>query len=423
MSSCVHSLPNNSISAADKQGIDILNDAETTTTRFNHSVPDETFRNHVAPLFLLASIFLLNFSSRIILAPLLPALEKDLALSHSDAGSLFLFLSMGYFISLLGSGHISSRISHKKTIVISAISVGIALSSISFVKSFFALRCCVFILGIFAGTYLPSGITTVTSMVHPKHWGKAVAIHELAPNLSFILTPLLVEILLQWFFWRYILLFIGMASIILGIIFFRYGKGGLFLGKAPNFKAIKPILKVPDYWMLILLFGLAITSTLGIYNMLPLYLTAVHGFTLDWANSLVGMSRISTLGMALLAGLATDRLGPKTIMVCVFFVTGILTVLLGMVSTHWVVVVVFLQPILAVCFYPAGFSALSSISSPENRNVAVSLTIPIAFVLGGGAVPALIGTLADFGHFSLGISLSGLLILTGFFISLFIKLK
>jgi NNP family nitrate/nitrite transporter-like MFS transporter len=106
-----------------------------------------------------------------------------------------------------------------------------------------------------------------------------------------------------------------------------------------------------------------------------------------------------------------------------FFFTGILTMLLGLVSTHWVVVVVFLQPVFAVCFYPAGFSALSAISTSENRNVAVSLTIPIAFVLGGGAVPALIGTLADFGHFSLGISLSGVLIFTGFFISLFLKLK
>jgi NNP family nitrate/nitrite transporter-like MFS transporter len=55
--------------------------------------------------------------------------------------------------------------------------------------------------------------------------------------------------------------------------------------------------------------------------------------------------------------------------------------------------------------------------------VAVSLTIPIAFVLGGGAVPALIGTMADSGQFSLGISLSGLLIMTGFFLSLFLKLN
>jgi NNP family nitrate/nitrite transporter-like MFS transporter len=301
--------------------------------------------------------------------------------------------------------------------------VGTALSAISFSNSLLTLRCCVFLLGISAGTYLPSGITTITSLVNSKDWGKAVAIHELAPNLSFILAPLLVEMLLHWFFWRQILFLIGSVSIIAGIVFARFGKGGNFFGEAPNFSAIKTIIKIPDFWILIFLFSLAITSTLGIYNMLPLYLVVEHGVSQEWANSLVGISRISTLGMAFLAGWATDRLGPKTIMLSVFFVTGILTLLLGIASTNWVIIVVFLQPVLAVCFYPAGFSALSSISTPENRNVAVSLTIPIAFVLGGGAVPALIGIMADLGFFSWGISLSGALIMTGFFLSFFLHLK
>jgi len=389
----------------------------------NNAFDGETFRSKLIPLLLIASIFLLNFTSRIILAPLLPTIEINLGLSHSDAGSLFLFLSLGYFISLLGSGYISSRISHKKTIAVSAIAVGITLSAISFSKSLFAIRCCVFFLGISAGTYLPSGITTVTSLVHPKHWGKAVAVHELAPNLSFILTPLLVEMLLHWFLWRHILFLLGTGSVVMGIIYARFGRGGSFLGKAPNFSAIKTIIKASDFWILIFLFGLAITSTLGIYNMLPLYLVAEHGVSHEWANNLVGISRISTLGMAFLAGWTTDRLGPKTIMLIVFFVTGILTLLLGIASTYWVIIVVFLQPILAVCFYPASFSALSSISTPENRNVAISLTIPIAFVLGGGAVPALIGIMADLGYFSWGISLSGVMIISGFFLSFFLHLK
>ena len=400
-----------------------MNDAKTTATHRNNEFGSETFRSQLIPLFLIASIFLLNFTSRIVFAPLLPTIESNLGLSHGSAGSLFLFLSLGYFLSLLGSGHISSRISHKKTIAASAIAVGTALSAVSFSKSLIAVRCCVFLLGISAGTYLPSGITTVTSLVNPKHWGKAVAIHELAPNLSFILTPLLVEILLRWFFWRHILLLIGLGSVMVGIAFARYGKGGDFLGEKPNLSAIKTIIKTPNFWILIFLFSLAITSTLGIYNMLPLYLVAEHGVSQEWANTLVGISRISTLGMAFLAGLATDRLGPKTIMLCVFFVTGILTVLLGIVSTYWVIIVVFFQPVLAVCFYPAGFSALSSISTPENRNVAISLTIPIAFVLGGGAVPALIGIMADLGYFSWGISLSGILIMTGFFLSFFLHLN
>ena len=400
-----------------------MNDVDTSQLSRDKNNGNEAFLTQFSPILLIASIFFLNFTCRIIVAPLLPIIEKDLGFSHGDAGSLFLFLSIGYFISLLGSGHISSRITHRKTIAISAIAVGTALSLISFSKSLFAMQFCVFLLGISAGTYLPSGISTVTSLVNPKHWGKAVAIHEIAPNLSFVLTPLLAEMLLHWFIWRNILFLIGIVSVIMGFVFIHFGKGGNFLGESPNFSSIKSIIEIPAFWILIFLFGLAITGSLGIYNMLPLYLVTEHGLSQEWANSLVGISRISTIGMAFLSGWATDRLGPKTIMVSVFLITGVLTLLLGIVSTNWIAIVVFLQPMLAVCFFPAGFAALSSISTPENRNVAISLTIPIAFVIGGGAIPALIGIMADKGYFAWSISLSGALIMIGFFLSFFLKLS
>jgi NNP family nitrate/nitrite transporter-like MFS transporter len=399
-----------------------VNDDDTSQLSRDNNNGSKAFLTQFSPILLIASIFFLNFTCRIIVAPLLPIIEKDLGFSHGDAGSLFLFLSIGYFISLLGSGHISSRITHRKTIAVSAIAVGTALVLISFSKSLFVMRFCVFLLGISAGTYLPSGISTVTSLVNSKHWGKAVAIHEIAPNLSFVLTPLLAEMLLHWFIWRNILFLIGIFSVIMGFVFTHVGKGGNFLGESPNFSSIKSIIEIPAFWILIFLFGLAITGSLGIYNMLPLYLVTEHGLSQEWANSLVGISRISTIGMAFLSGWATDRLGPKTIMVSVFLITGVLTLLLGIVSTNWIAIVVFLQPMLAVCFFPAGFAALSSISTPENRNVAISLTIPIAFVIGGGAVPALIGIMADKGYFAWSISLTGALIMIGFFLSFFLKI-
>ena len=400
-----------------------MNDVDTSQLSRDNNNGSEAFLTQFSPILLIASIFFLNFTCRIIVAPLLPVIEKDLGFSHGDAGSLFLFLSIGYFISLLGSGHISSRITHRKTIAVSAIAVGTALSLMSFSKSLFAMRFCVFLLGISAGTYLPSGISTVTSLVNPKHWGKAVAIHEIAPNLSFVLTPLLAEMLLHWFIWRNILFLIGIFSVIMGFVFIHFGKGGNFIGESPNFSSIKSIIEIPAFWILIFLFGLAITGSLGIYNMLPLYLVTEHGLSQEWANSLVGISRISTIGMAFLSGWATDKLGPKTVMVSVFLITGVLTLLLGIVSTNWIAIVVFLQPMLAVCFFPAGFAALSSISTPENRNVAISLTIPIAFVIGGGAIPALIGIMADKGYFAWSISLTGALIMIGFFLSFFLKLS
>jgi NNP family nitrate/nitrite transporter-like MFS transporter len=102
-------------------------------------------------------------------------------------------------------------------------------------------------------------------------------------------------------------------------------------------------------------------------------------------------------------------LGPKRAIGAVLAVTGGLTVMLGLAPGAWVVALVFLQPMVAVCFFPAAFSALSRIGPSQVRPVAVSLTVPAAFLMGGGAIPAGIGVLGDAGSFSLAICLLGLL--------------
>jgi NNP family nitrate/nitrite transporter-like MFS transporter len=85
----------------------------------------------------------------------MPTIEKDLGIGHSEAGSLFLLISSGYFISLLGAGVLSSRLTHRKTIILSATTVGVALLGISFSNSLWGMRLGLFILGMAAGIYLP----------------------------------------------------------------------------------------------------------------------------------------------------------------------------------------------------------------------------------------------------------------------------
>jgi len=146
-----------------------------------------------------------------------------------------------------------------------------------------------------------------------------------------------------------------------------------------------------------------------------------QGFNRNWANTLVALSRIPSVFMAFVAGWLSDRIGPKRTISGVFLITGLLTLLLGTVSDPWIVVLVFLQPVIAGCFFPPGFAALSAIAPPDARNIAVSLTIPSAFVFGGGAIPIGIGMMADAGFFDLGIALTGMLILTGSVLALFLK--
>jgi NNP family nitrate/nitrite transporter-like MFS transporter len=99
----------------------------------------------------------------------------------------------------------------------------------------------------------------------------------------------------------------------------------------------------------------------------------------------------------------------------------ILSILLGALPGSWVILMIFLQPVIAVCFFPPGFSVLSSIGPPGLRNVAVSLTIPVAFIVGGGAIPALIGYMGDTASFASGITLVGVLILMGVMLSPYLK--
>jgi NNP family nitrate/nitrite transporter-like MFS transporter len=370
----------------------------------------------------LAGIFFLNFLGRIILAPLLPTIEKDLGLDHSEAGSLFLLISSGYFVSLLGSGFVASRLMHKRTIIVSATAIGLALLGISSSNSLLGISLGLVLLGLAAGLYLPSGISTLTSLISPSRWGKALAIHELAPNLAFVAAPLLSEVLLQWFSWRGILAVMGIASMVAGMTFGRFGSGGKFPGDAPSFTSFRTILAKPAFWIMTTLFSLAITGSLGVYAMLPLYLVTERSMDQHWANTLVAVSRVSGLGMAFLAGWATDRFGARRIMAAVFLLTGAMTFLLGVTKGYWIILIVFAQPMLAVCFFPAGFAALSCIGPSSSRNVAVSLTIPLAFLIGAGAIPTGIGIMGDTVSFALGFALVGVCILMGFLLSLTLQL-
>jgi len=365
------------------------------------------------PACLLTGIFLLNFSGRIILAPLLPAIEKELQVSHGAAGSLFFSMSVGYFVSLLGSGYVASRITHRRTLLLSAFLVGFTLLATSFGARLWQLHLGLLALGLAAGIYLPSGIAALTTLAGPKQWGRALAIHELAPNLSFLLAPLLAEFLMLAISWRGVLTIFGLGSILAGMVFMRIGQGGEFKGQRPDLSAMRSLAMKRSFWGIMALFALGVGSTIGVFTMLPVFLVEDAGMARSSANLLVGFSRAGTLLLVLAGGWASDRFGPKRTMGVVLLLTGILTACLGLFHGHWNTLAIFLQPLAAVCFFPAAFAAMSSVVAQEARNIIIALTVPFSFLIGGGLLPAVIGAMGDLGHFRSAFCLTGILITIG----------
>lgn len=374
-------------------------------------------------LLFLTGLFFLNFTSRVIFSPLLPLIEGEMGLDHAQSGSFFLFISAGYFFSILSSGFVSSKLNHKRTIVLSSLALGCALFLLGRCSTLLSLQVGLFVLGLGAGLYFPSGLATIAYLVPPAYLARGMAIHELAPNLGFVAAPLLSDLFLDFIPWRNGLAFLGVVIIITGILYGLSSYGSKEKGTAPDIAVAVTFFKMPVFWGMVALFSLGICSTLGIYAMAPLFLVNDHGMEPERANSILAFSRIASIFMPLFGGWLADRFGKHLVMAFVLCITGLLTVLMGMAGDGiWLIALVVAQPIVAVCFFPAGFAILSKLGSDEFGNVSITLCLPLAFLIGGGLMPTFIGLIGDIYSISSGIIFVGTLMALGGLISLFAAL-
>jgi NNP family nitrate/nitrite transporter-like MFS transporter len=382
----------------------------------------EPFKAMIGNIIFLTLLFFLTFISRFIFAPLMPTIMKDLGLTSAQAGSIFLIGSLGVFIGSFFSGFLSSRIYHRGALIVSALSVGLVLLACAFVVSLGVIRMTMLVLGVAAGLNLPSNMATITAIVSRDDWGKALAVQQMAPPLSLVLGPLISVALLTWFSWRIPLACVAIFSLAVGFAFMRFGKCGDFPGDAPRIPLVKVVLVHKSFWIMVLLFAFGMGGQVGIYAMLPLYLVTERGLDSGLANTLIGLSQISALFMTFFSGWVTDRIGEKRSIALFLSISGGLTILLGILSGTGLKVVVFLQPALIVCFFPAGFAALSRIVQPNMRSLAAAFAPPTAFILGGGLFPAALGYMGEAYTFGLGIILAGCIIIPGSMMVWFLKL-
>ena len=366
----------------------------------------------LGPLLFITLLFYLNFVARILLSPLAPIMEMELGYSHAGTGSLFLITSLGYFFGLFVSGMISSHWTFTQTIQLSVSGFGLCLIGIAFSCNYWQIGVLIAVLGFMAGLYLPAGMAKLTELIPSAHWGMGLAVHELGPNFALFLVPLQVEILLRFFDWQQVLMFQGLLT--LGIVAayrFYDGQGGS-RGVAPKLSTFQDFFRQKNFWKLVLLFGLGVGSTLGIYSMLPVYFID-QGIERGLGNSMLSASRTLSIPVVLIGGWLTDRIGVRRSLMIILITGGVLTALIGVLQGYWLFVPVFLQPLFAVCFFPPVFKTLALSVPAELRNQAVAYMVPFGFLLGAGVTPLVLGILGDAGLFQLAFIAMGCLMAAG----------
>lgn len=372
-------------------------------------------------LLLLLSTFLINFIGRTLAGPLMPVINQELGIGLGTAGTYFLALSIGYSVTLFLGQLLSSRLSHKQIITLSSFGVGLALLSNLVISTSGGLFVFFLLMGVSSGLYFPSGLTVTTAVVATSSWGLGIAVHELAPNLGYLVVPLIGEAALKFLNWRLGMAIVGAVAIIVTVIYYNWGKGSDLHGTKVDFKSIRGLLGKVEIRVSFVLFGLAMAVSYGLFVMMPLYLVADRGWDREIANLTISLSRIPALVGLLGVGWLVDRIGPTRIIWGSLFFSGIASVGLSIAPNPWLFAVIPMQEMLVVSFFPAGFALISRATLLGSRNIGVSMVMAVATLFGQGVVPSLLGYLGDIGSFSLAIAAVGIAASLGAFLVLFVR--
>lgn len=338
----------------------------------------------------------------------MPVIEDELAISHTLAGNVFLFLSLGYTVSLLLSGVLSPRIGYKKSILIGFFVLMSALISLRFTNSYLYLVFIAVFIGLGAGVYLPSAIPLLTSIFRHDQWGRAIAFHETASSFSIFSIPIITGIILHAFYWRNLFFLLALAIFFMGIAFWRLSPD--IRPERESTKGFSRVLRRKDFWYMAILWVFAASNGLGLYNMIPLFLVKECGMALETANSIFGVSRIGGFLMAILSGFLVDLYGVKKILFFILAVTGISTVCLSIAPRGAILIItLIIQATFSTGFFPVTLVAISKITEINERSSFTGATIAIGVTFGLGLTPFLLGVAADKWSFHAGIFTLGLL--------------
>ena len=358
-------------------------------------------------LFFLWYLWFINFTIRAIFAPILPLIEDEFVISHARATSIFMFLSVGYAISVFLSGFYSGRLGYKKTIICSFLISSLTFFFIPFVKNFSVFYVFMLTLGFAAGLYLPSAISLITEYFDEKNWGKAISIHDTAASISIFGTPFIALFLLHFFKWRGIFKIFAVIFLVSAVVFY-FVSDEVKITHAGTKTDFGGLIRRRSLWTIGIIILFCSGANMGIYFVTPLYLTKELLLSIDYANTILGISRFGGIGVAILCGFLADKISLRKIMLVMVLVSGILTVLLGIVPIGFIGVTLILQALFVTGIFPLMFVLIAKIFSREVRSMATSFILTVVSIGGTGAIPYLLGLSGDLISFRFGISVLGI---------------
>ncbi len=350
----------------------------------------------------------------------MPLIEDELLISHAMAGVLFFCFWIGNTISVFYAGFMSLKIGYKRSILISFYGMTITFILLKIASSYTVFALFSFFLGLASGIYLPCGIPLLTAVFKPEHWGKAISVHETAAGFSMLTVPFIVALVISYTNWKSVFFIMSGACLIVGIIFHLFSPDPR--PQKEEKTGMMYIIRRKDFWIMTVLWSSCAIASMGIYNVVPLYLVKERGIQIEAANTIFGISRIGGFIAMISVGFIIDRFNLKKVLRILIIATGISTIAIAVINVPWLLsIMLFLQATFSVVFFPAGLVAISKLTTLAERSVFTGILMSMSGIIGPGLSPIILGAVADVWSFQTGILGAGIIITSACLLMRYLK--
>lgn len=239
----------------------------------------EITKTQIGVFIMVWTIYLLSFTERLALPPVLPLISKDLGLSSAQAGSYMTAFYMGYVCTQLPGGLLTDRFGYRKVLMGSLLAIGGSTALMYLVHNYemgFFFRV---LAGVGSGAIFSSCMRAIFEWFPGKGRGTAVGILQTATSFGLMFANLMIPFIAKDHDWRVAFLVTGILPLF--ILAFAW----LFLKEksSADERAAKQQAQPTEFWKDVL--SLTKNRNLMILALCGFFAMAATWGTATWANT------------------------------------------------------------------------------------------------------------------------------------------
>jgi FSR family fosmidomycin resistance protein-like MFS transporter len=342
----------------------------------------------------------------LVLPPLFPLLTEAYGVGYTSLGLALGVLNVTTLLTQAPIGVLVDRFGAARILIAGHMLFAFAVAMTGVWPSFAVLLVLMVLAGLGNAVYHPADYAILARAVPRERMGRAFGIHTFGGYLGFAAAPVATVGLAELLGWRWALVLIGLAGMLLGLVLVTnrellgQPRGGTSTARSASGGAGLDLFTSPPILLSLAFFALLAMAQSGFSTFSVAALTRLQGFTLVEASApLTGYLVGTTVGV-LIGGWAADRTDRHGLVVALcFLVTALFAALLALVRFPLVeTIVLFVLAGIAGGFVSPSRDMLVRRVTPPGASGRVFGFVTTGFNIGGFLAPPLFGLVVDLGR-------------------------